>query len=170
MRLPKNALTALAAGLAALAWLAPAAHAATGAPAAEARGETRKQAEALFNRYVTLEHDFDPAIADLYADTARIESRRIMPSGPPEIRTIPAPRYKDQLRKVMPLAKRRRDLSFYTEVSYSAEGSFVRIRAKRYAEFKKFTSPMELLVGPGTNGQWQIFEELSEAHPGPPPK
>jgi hypothetical protein len=139
------------------------------ARAAEAKGEARKQAEALFNRYVALEHDFDPAIADLYSDTARIESRRINPKGPPEVRTIPAPQYKQQLRKVMPLAKRRRDLSFYTAVSYNAEGSFVRIKATRYAEYKQFTSPVELLVGPSAGGQWQIFEELSEAHSGPPP-
>jgi hypothetical protein len=156
------------AGIVGLAGIAEDAEAA--APAAEAKGEARKQAEALFNRYVTLEHEFDPAIADLYADTARIESRRITAGSPPEVRTTPAPQYKDQLRKVMPIAKRRRDLSFYTEVTYAAEGRFVRIRAKRYAEYKKFTSPVELLVGPGANGQWQIFEELSEAHPGAPPK
>ena len=168
------------AGVSAVAWISgltwitedaeAAAPAGAAAPAAEAKGEARKQAEALFNRYVTLEHDFDPAIADLYADTAHIESRRITAGSPPEVRTTPAPQYKDQLRKVMPIAKRRRDLSFYTEVTYSAEGKFVRIRAKRYAEYKKFTSPVELLVGPGANGQWQIFEELSEAHPGAPPK
>jgi hypothetical protein len=142
---------------------------AAAAPAAEAQGEARKQAEALFNRYVALEHDFDPALADLYADTARIESRRITPGAPPAVRTTPAPQYKDQLRKVLPIAKRRRDLSFYTEVTYAAEGKYVRIRAKRYAEYKRFTSPMELLVGPGPDGRWQILEEISEAHPGPPP-
>ena len=146
------------------------ANAATSAPATEAKGEARRQAEALFNRYVTLEHDFDPAIADLYADSARIVSRRINPTGPPEVRTTPAPQYKQLLRKVMPLAKQRRDLSFYTEVTYGAEGSFVRIKARRYAEYKKFSSPLELLVGPGPGGRWQIFEELSEAHVGPPPK
>ena len=68
-----------------------------------------------------------------------------------------------------PIAKRRRDLSFYTEVTYWAEGKFVRIKAKRYAEFKQFTSPLELLVGPGPGGPWLIFEQLAENRSGAPP-
>jgi hypothetical protein len=34
------------------------------------------QAKQLFDRYVALEHAFDPAVADLYADDARIRNKR----------------------------------------------------------------------------------------------
>jgi hypothetical protein len=133
--------------------------------AAEAAGEARKKAEALFDRYVALERRFDPAIAELYADDARIEHRLINPPNPPEVRKYPAAQYKEQLRRVMPLAKRLNDLSYYTAVTYSREGARVRIRASRYATLKKFVSPVELLVGPDAAGHWLIFEELAEARP-----
>src|SRR6202035_687342 len=40
---------------------------AAAAAAAAATGAARKNAEALFSRYVDLEHAFDPALVDLYA-------------------------------------------------------------------------------------------------------
>ncbi|HVT58319.1 MAG TPA: hypothetical protein VHR45_07955 [Thermoanaerobaculia bacterium] len=135
------------------------------AATAEATGAARKSAEALFDKYVELEHAFDPAIADLYADDAHIVSRKVYPDRPAEVRTYPASRYKQQLRRVMPIAKRNHDVSFYTAMTYTREGNRVRIKATRYAELKKFVSPLELLVGPGPGGTWLIYEELSEARP-----
>jgi hypothetical protein len=132
--------------------------------AADPKPADRQKAEALFSRYVELERDFDPAIADLYSDTARFEVRFVYPGGSSEVKTFPAALRKQQIRKVMPLAKRLRDLSFYTEVTYSQEGAFVRIRAKRYAELRKFSSPIQLLVGVAPDGRWLIFEEISEQH------
>jgi len=139
--------------------------------ATEATGVPRQKAQELFRRYVALEHDFDPKMADLYSDTAKIVVTRVFEKGSRETRTIPAPEYKAQIRKVLPLAKNLRDLSFYTEEQYLQEGSLVRIKVKRYAELLKFTSPVELLVGPGPAGDWVVLEEDSEQHPksAPPP-
>jgi hypothetical protein len=141
--------------------------AATVALAAEATGANRQKAVALFQKYVQLEHDFDPKLADLYSDSARIEMKLVYQKGSQETKVFPAPERKRMLRMVMPLAKKHGDLNFYTEETYTQEGPYVRIRAKRYAQLDKFTSPVELLVGPGPDGNWLIFEEKGENHPPP---
>ncbi|HYL04591.1 MAG TPA: hypothetical protein VE075_01025 [Thermoanaerobaculia bacterium] len=155
----------LALALAATADAAALAAAPAAAPAA-ATGAARKTAETLFNRYIDLEHAFDPALVDLYADEAHIQSRVIVPGRPPTVRNWSGAQYKDLLRRALAKAKeKRQDLNFYTAVSYLREGSKVRIKAMRYAELQKAVSPVELLVGPGASGSWRIFEELSESHP-----
>jgi hypothetical protein len=78
---------------------------------------------------------------------------------------VPAPKYKELLRQTMPLTKARNDITTYSDVSYALEGSNVRIKATRFSELKKYSSPYSLLVGPTVNGTWQILEELSESKP-----
>jgi len=123
-------------------------------------------ARAFFEHYVRLEHAFDPKIADLYADEARIVSTRKYPSGLPD-RTVemPAVQYKSLIRKMMGVARARGDISRYSEISYSPEGERVRIRCTRFSELKRYSSPYSLLVGPAHNGEWLILEEISETRP-----
>jgi hypothetical protein len=140
--------------------------AAPSAAPAEATGAARKNAETLFTRYIDLEHAFDPALVDLYADEAKIQSRVIVPGRPATVRTWSGAQYKDLLRRALAKAKeKRQDLNYYSAVNYVREGSRVRIKAMRYAELQKAVSPVELLVGPNAAGTWRIFEELSESHP-----
>jgi hypothetical protein len=152
---------AIAAGALAAAAPLPAATA-----AAEAAGADRQSAEALFNRYIDLEHAFDPALLDLYAPEARIRSKVIVPGRQPSVRSWSGTEYKELLRRALVKAKEtRQDLNYYSAVTYLREGSRVRIKAMRYAEMQKALSPVELLVGPDSGGTWRIFEELSESHP-----
>lgn len=122
-------------------------------------------ARKLFERYISLAEAFDPAAADLYEDAALIKNKRTYPNGKIEERTIPAPQYKDLIRQIMPVAKARGDLNKYTKVKYSIEGDRVRINATRYSVLKKYSSPFSLLVGPGPEGHWLIYEEISESRP-----
>ena len=130
---------------------------ATAAPVDDAR--------ALFERYKHLEQSFDPAAADLYADDAVIKNKRTYPTGQVREIAIPAPQYKVLIRQSMPLAKDRGDTSSYSEVTFKVEGAGVRIRATRFSNLKKYSSPLSLLVAPNGNGQWLIREELSESQP-----
>ncbi len=170
VRLTGPLAVAAAAALAALPLLAAlpaiAATPASSPGAAEATGPARKSAQALFERYIDLEHAFDPALVDLYADDAHIQSRIIVPGRPPTVRTWSGAQYKELLRRALAKAKeKRQDLNFYSAVNYLHEGSRVRIKAMRYAELQKAVSPVELLVGPNAAGDWRIYEELSESHP-----
>lgn len=131
--------------------------------AAVAQEESFAAAKALFERYVQLEHTFDPAVADLYADDALIQNKRTEADGRVREIRVPAPAYKDLIRKAMPLAKTRGDISTYSDVTYTMEGERVRIKATRLSALKKHISPFSLLVGPNGRGSWVIYEELSES-------
>jgi hypothetical protein len=137
---------------------------ATTTPTAAPKGDPIEQAKALFQRYVELEHAFDPAQADLYSDQARIISKRIMPDGKVIPLTVPASRYKKLVRDGMPAARQKGDIANYTDDTYTLEKGKVRIHVTRYLALKKYSSPMSMLVGPDATGKWVIFEEESESH------
>ncbi|CAN5271762.1 hypothetical protein BH10PSE17_BH10PSE17_28990 [soil metagenome] len=123
------------------------------------------RAQVLFQQYVLLETNFDPALADLYSDRAVIRNRRWAANGAARETLIPADRYKQLIRSAMPVARGKGDRSTYSDVNFFAEGDKVRIKATRFAVLKRYASPISLLVGPGTGNQWQIFEEISESAP-----
>jgi hypothetical protein len=138
---------------------------ASGIAAAANDGARVEAAKALFGRYVALGDGFDPAVADLYVDEARIIATRIYPDGRERLMEMPGSRYKAILHKIMPLAKLRDDRSAYTKVTYTVEGDRVRIDARRYSVLKKYGAPHSLLVGPGPAGAWRIYEERVHTRP-----
>lgn len=123
------------------------------------------KAKALFNRYVKLEHTYDAAAADLYSDNAVIRNKRTYPTGQVRELSIPVSKYKELIRTTMPLAKGLGDRNTYSSCEYKEVGKKVRITCSRFSERKQYASPLTLLVGPGPDGDWQIFEELSESRP-----
>jgi hypothetical protein len=127
--------------------------------------DSRAKAEQLWNRYVALEAAFDPAVADLYADDAVIRNRRTYPTGEVREATVPAAQYKVLIRQAIPLAKAQNDISRYSGCTYAAAGPRVRIACARFSTLKNYTSSISLLVGPGPDGTWLIFEESSESRP-----
>jgi len=132
--------------------------------AATAPNDAIAKAKALFARYVQLEHAFDPAQADLYADNATIVNNRIYPDGKKTRIPIAALRYKKLIRDTMADARVKGDISNYSNETYTLEGNKVRIRVTRYSVLKKYSSPMSQLVGPDATGKWVILEEESESH------
>ena len=118
-------------------------------------------AEQFFDRFVALGRAYDPAVADLYADDATIQSVRRDPDGTSRtLRFIGQP-YKRLIRSAMALARKRGDRDSYSDVSVSAEGGRARIRCTRYNELKRYTSPFELVLE-RSGDSWQIVEEYSE--------
>jgi hypothetical protein len=120
-------------------------------------------AQRLLERYIALEHAFDPAIADLYSDDAVIRTRRISPTGEIRDLTIPIGQYRELIRQMMPVAKAAGDISQYSNCVYTSEGERMRVRCARYSELKKYASPVSFLLGPDPAGEWRVFEELSES-------
>jgi len=119
-------------------------------------------AQEFFDRFVTLSRAYDPAVADLYADDATIQTvQRNADNTPRTVRYIGEP-YKRLIRQRMPLARQRGDRDSYSNVSVTAEGRRMRVRCTRYNELKRVASPFELvLVRSGDS--WQIIEEYSES-------
>jgi ketosteroid isomerase-like protein len=124
-----------------------------------------KHAQSLFTRFAELAHAFDPALANLYADDARIVSTRKYSNGTERTLEMQGTEYKALIRQAMPIAKARGDVSTYSDLSYQRDGTRVRIRATRYSILKQYSSPYTLLVGPGAAGQWLIYEERSITRP-----
>lgn len=122
-------------------------------------------AKTLFDRYVQLESEFDPALADLYADNAVIKNTRRYPDGQVRELSIPAPQYRDLIRAAVPVAKARGDRSSYSDVAFVEESGGVRITGTRFSHLKRYSSPISLLVAPNASGRWLIQEELSESQP-----
>ncbi len=122
-------------------------------------------ARKLFGQYVALEKAFDPAAADLYADDAKIQNTRKYPDGRQRTLMIPAPQYKELIRKSMSLAKSRADTNEYKAVKLTAEEGNIRITAIRHSNLKNYDSPLSILVGKTSDGKWLILEEISESIP-----
>ena len=134
-------------------------------PATAAPDSLQDQASAFFKRYVELGHAFDVAVADMYADDARIISIRKYPSGEERTVEMTGSQLKDRIREVMPMARARGDKSTYSNVSYAVEGSRVRINATRYSVLKNYYSPYSMLIGPDSSGRWLIYELKIVAQP-----
>ena len=127
--------------------------------------QSPSRAETLFKNYQSLGDSFDPALADLYCDSALIRNVRTYPDGQKRTLELPAARYKELVRAAMPLAKSSGDFSTFSDLAYVEEADRVRITATRYSVLKKYSSPMSLLVGACDGGDWAILEELSESRP-----
>ena len=121
-----------------------------------------QSAEQFFDRFVTLGRAYDPAVADLYADDATIQTvQRNADNTFRTVRFIGEP-YKRLIRRAMPLAKQRGDRDSYSDVSVSVEGRRARIRCTRYNELKRYATPFELVLE-RSGDSWQIIEEYSES-------
>ncbi|TAE86967.1 MAG: hypothetical protein EAZ71_09690 [Verrucomicrobia bacterium] len=127
--------------------------------------ESIDRAKKLFAEYTTLAKNFDPDLAALYSDKAKIENTRVYPDGRKQALKLDPKEYKSLLRKVMPLAKARGDTSTYSEVNYLEAAPNVTITANRFSTLKKYQSPVTIMVGPDTDGEWRILEEKSESRP-----
>lgn len=133
--------------------------------AAPALAQGPSQAESLFAQYQSREKAFDPAVADLYCDTALIRNVRTYPDGQQRTLELPAAKYKALIRMAMPLAEAKGDFSTYSNPLFRPEGGNVRVTATRYSVLKKYSSPMSLLVGKCSDGTVGILEELGESQP-----
>ena len=123
-------------------------------------------AQAFFERYVALEQAFDPAVADLYADSATVRNLRRYPTGQVREMKLEGARYKALIVASLPTAKERGDLSTYTDVAYEVLASGeIAITATRYSELKKYSGPLELRIAPQQDGVWRIVEETGESQP-----
>ena len=127
------------------------------------------RARVFFARFLESSHAFDPAVADFYADEARIVSVRKYPHSTERTLQMSGVEYKALLRSAMPLAKARGDTNTYADISYQRQGARVWIRATRYSALKQYSSPYSLLVGLDASGTWLIYEERSVTRPYPRP-
>ena len=122
------------------------------------------QARRFFEELIDLERRYDPALADRYADSARIAKHRRLPDGGVQYGSSSGAEHKPLLRRWMPGAAARGAHNEYSEVRYKDLGNgYVQITMRQHQLPKDFTTIVELVVGPSPDGRWLIWEETSEA-------
>ena len=115
------------------------------------------RAKQLFERFMKLESNSDPAVADLYSDRAKILNSVRYEDGMSRIWEAPAPAYKEAIRKKMAAPAKREDRNTYTNLEYTVEGTNVRINAICLSRANQASNPTSFLVGPDDNGKWVIL-------------
>lgn len=130
-----------------------------------AENEKIEKAKEVFETMVERAKMFDKSVADLYSDDAIIINRRHYPFGRIREMTMEGRKYKFMIGLTMPLAKKRKDISTFSNVNYEVEGEGVRVTATRYSELKKYSSPYSVFIKEDNNGNWLIFEETTESKP-----
>ena len=124
--------------------------------------------EQFFERFVNLGHRFDPAVIDLYRDTASIQMYRRYPHGLERATEMSGVEWKSLIRKMMPLVKEKDDRSIYTNVKVSSAGAKVKITADRYVVRKCYTdNGYYLVIEQQPNGQYGVVEEHFVTEPRP---
>jgi hypothetical protein len=126
------------------------------------------EAVALFEKYVALQRSHDPALAELYADSAVLRIEVKYPDQSVRTNVIPAAAFKPMIERGMQESKRRGEVSTYSAPSFRPVKERVRITATRASATDQTPRPMSLLVAPGAGTEsWQVVEEttVSEARP-----
>lgn len=128
----------------------------TVAPAAHA--DPVASAQAFFTDFTKRTNDFDPGVAALYSDTARIITLR---DGVKRME-MPGSQWKALLVKVMPIAKKRGDTSTFDDVEVSAHGDGYRVTATRFPAVKCVPDENYHLDIETSGDSWTIIEEYAE--------
>jgi hypothetical protein len=122
-------------------------------------------ARRFFDHFTALERDFDPALLDLYADSAMVRTSRKYPDGQVKQLDLSIGEYRAIAQKALPLAQQARDTNVYSNLKVEPEGnSRARISGTRTSERKQYSAPFYMVVKGGPNG-WRILEEWSESQP-----
>jgi hypothetical protein len=135
-----------------------------GAPPTEASTRLDTSgAERLFASYVSLSNAYDPALADLYDDSARIQVSRRFEDGTVRELSFSGAQFKRAIPTLMPVAAASQEHEVYSDVSYraQADGS-VLIRATRTNTTRGFSVPHSILVRL-IGAEWKIVEEVGHS-------
>ncbi len=119
--------------------------------------------EEFFKNFVELGHNFDPAVASLYSDSAKIHAKRIYPLGLERGMEFTGAQWKQMATTVMPMAKAKNDVSTYSNTIITKQGNGYKIKADRYSALKCYTDRgYYLVIQPESEGQFLIVEEYME--------
>lgn len=130
--------------------------------------QANDQVKAFFQEYVALNEGFDPAVADLYDDNARILAYRVYPHGLERALEMSGVDWKQLLVKLMPLAKAQNDKSTFSNLSISPVSEGFKIKADRYSVRKCYTDTgYFMVVRPAQDGRFLIIKEYMETQPLP---
>ncbi len=131
-----------------------------------ANNATEKSAVIFFEKYISLGENFDEAVADLYSDSAKISAYRRYPHGLKRAMELDGSKWKILIEKSMPLGKARGDISKFSNIKITLDGTKAKIKADRYSELKCYVdSGYYMVIERDKSGNYLIVEEYMETQP-----
>lgn len=118
-------------------------------------------AKTVYELYVQYACNFDPSMAELYADGAKMSMTRNYPDGTSRTRTVPSWKLKEFIRAIMPTAKKRGDTCRFSVPEFKEEGTDkVRVKVKQYSDLGQYWSDVSLLIVK-SGEKWLIQEDIT---------
>lgn len=132
---------------------------------ASAPSTPTEHARDLFERYVDLERQYDPALFELYADSGHMEKYLVTRAGDTmELGGVSLANWKRSSRESLEAARSNGATNRYLDVSYEPDGDFVRVKIRRRQEPPGVELGEEMLMGPGRDSVWYIWRERAQVH------
>jgi hypothetical protein len=127
--------------------------------------ERYEAAKKLFDELIYLEQRYDMGMIDLYADDARIIVIELR--GDKRYKTeMTGKQLKSFYASYLPTAAHVGEWFIYSNVIISPEGNTaMRILATRTGQKTGEPFPYQILVQPGPDGRWRIYEEQTIVRP-----
>lgn len=120
------------------------------------------QARAVFERLVSLEADYDPALGELYSEDGVIVESRTEAGSVRRDREIPARRYRAALPGALTLAQKAGERFSHQDVSVQHLGpGWVAVRTLRSSSRARRAGPYELVIRRDPDGAWRICKETA---------
>jgi len=128
-------------------------------------GTPTEHARDLFERYVDLERQYDPALLDLYADSGHMEKYLVTRAGDTmELGGVSLASWKRGMLPDLEAARTNGATNRYLDVSYEPDGDFVRVKIRRRQNPPGVELGEEMPVGPGPDSVWYIWRERAQVH------
>lgn len=123
---------------------------------------TPQELIALYQQY---ERRYDPRIASLYLDDARIVHSRSYPTGQIREMEFAMEHYRILLLLLTPLARLTADANEYSDFSFEQSDGVAYVQATRRPRWKSYESPSEWILHRQADGNWKIAEEYVTSRP-----
>lgn len=122
---------------------------------------TEERAKEFFNKVQATAKNFDPSVADFYADDAKISVVKKFPDGSTMPMAMTGKMLKSLVTQIMPKAKEVGDYNDFSDISVSIENNRGKIKAKRYSNHKKYTDDeYYMVIAANADGDIKIVEEF----------
>ena len=118
-----------------------------------------KEVTKFFNKYTERAKEFDESLIELYSDSAKVTTNRVNKDGTIQKMELDGVKYKQLLKSLLELAKKRGDLSEFSDISITVDSERAEIRANRYSKLKCTEDPEYRMVIVPNGKNYSIIEE-----------